>query len=101
MIFRQNIFLQEDLGRKKVCIINRLFSTVFDSRVSKRGEPKTSMMSPVWPVKSRQMSIKVAQKWFHKKYESFLSLYKKLYKNISNLGKIIVATGFEKLPKVH
>ena len=39
----------------------------------------------MWPVKSHQMSIKVAQK---------------LTKNVGDLGKLIVATGFEKLPKV-
>ena len=27
-------------------------------------------------------------------------IFKKLYKNMGNLGKIIVATGFEKLSKV-
>ena len=31
----------------------------------------------------------------------FLKPLQQLYKNVSNLGKIIVATGFEKLPKVH
>ena len=31
---------------------------------------------PVWPDKNRQMSIKVAQKWFHKKNEWFWHLYK-------------------------
>ena len=32
---------------------------------------------------------------------TFLKPLQKLYKNVSNLGKVIVATGFEKLPKVH
>ena len=30
----------------------------------------------------------------------FLKPSQKLYKNVGDLGKIIVATGFEKLPKV-
>ena len=28
---------------------------------------RQSSMGPVWPEKNPQMSIKVAQKWFHKK----------------------------------
>ena len=32
--------------------------------------------------------------------ESFWHLYKKITKNVDNLGKIIIATGSEKLPKV-
>ena len=31
---------------------------------------------PVWPEKNRQMSIKVAQKWFHEKNDKFWHLYK-------------------------
>ena len=31
----------------------------------------------------------------------FLKPLQKLYKNVGNLGKIIIAAGFEKLPKVH
>ena len=31
----------------------------------------------------------------------FLKTLQKLYNNVSNLGKIIVAAGYEKLPKVH
>ena len=49
----------------------------------------------VWPDKNRQMSIKVAQIWFHLKNEWFGHLYK----NADGLGKIIDATGFECLPK--
>ena len=30
----------------------------------------------VWPEKNRQMSIKVAQNWFHGKYDWFWNLYK-------------------------
>ena len=32
---------------------------------------------PVWPDKNRQMSIKVAQKWFHQKMIDDRHLYKK------------------------
>ena len=52
----------------------------------------------VWPIKSRQMSKKVAQKWFHKKMKDFDTFTKMPHKG--HLGKIIVATGFKKLPKV-
>ena len=51
----------------------------------------------VWPVKSFQVSIKscpniiLLEKW------KFLQPFQKLLKNV---GKIIIATGFEKLPKV-
>ena len=37
-------------------------------------------MRSVWPVKSRQMSIKVAQKWFHYKNEWFRHLDKNCLK---------------------
>ena len=47
-------------------------------------------LSTVWPDKIRHMSIKVAQKWIHKK----------LPNNVGDLVKIIVAKGFEWLPKV-
>ena len=55
---------------------------------------------PVWPLKSSQIPIKVAQKRFHLKNERFWHLYKNCLKLSHNLGKIIVATGFVKLPKV-
>ena len=48
-------------------------------------------MHAVWPVKSRQMSIKVAQKWFHQENETSLQ---KLPKNVGDLGQINVATGY-------
>ena len=47
--------------------------------------------------KSHQMSIKVAQNDFTRK---ILTPFKKLPKNVGDLGILIVATGFEKLPKV-
>ena len=46
-------------------------------------------------LKNRQMSIKVAQKLFR-----ILTPLEKLSKNVGDLGKLIVAAGFEKLPKV-
>ena len=49
----------------------------------------------MWPEKNRQMSIKVAQKWY------ILTPLQKLPKNVGDLGKLIAAKGFEKLPKVH
>ena len=54
---------------------------------------------PVWPVKSCQMSIKIAQKLFHKKTLKTFSPFQNLQKNVGNLGKIIVATCFESCPK--
>ena len=45
-------------------------------------------------------SLKVAQKWFRKKNERFFTLLQKLPKNVGDLGKIIVATSYEKLPTV-
>ena len=53
---------------------------------------------PVWPVKNRLMSIKVAQKLSHRKMNDF-HIFTKMPNNVSNLGKIVVATGFECLPK--
>ena len=47
----------------------------------------------MWSDKNRQMSIKVAQKWFHQKNEWLPNI-------LGDLGKIIVVTGFEWLPKV-
>ena len=49
-----------------------------------------------WPVKSCQMSIKVAQKLFNKK----MTPLRKMPKNVGNLGKINVDKGFEKFPKL-
>ena len=47
-----------------------------------------NLASPtVWPVKSHQMSIKVAQKWFHNKKWKFLKPLQKLYKNVNNFGQ--------------
>ena len=46
------------------------------------------------------MRIKVAKNDFTRKMNVF-EAFTKLYKNVSNLGEIMVATGFENLPKVH
>ena len=43
------------------------------------------------------MYIKVAQNDFTRK----MKVFEAFTKNVSNLGKIIVVTGFEKLPKVY
>ena len=48
----------------------------------------------VWPEKNRQMSILVAQKWY------ILTPTQKFPNNVIDLGKLIVAKGFKKLPKV-
>ena len=50
----------------------------------------------MWPEKNRQMSIKVAQKWFHYKNKCFLTPLQKLPNNAGDLGKIIIATGPKK-----
>ena len=49
--------------------------------------------------KNRQMSIKVAQNDFSRKMIHFDS-FKKLPKNVVDLGKLIFVKGFKKLPKV-
>ena len=43
---------------------------------------------PVWPVKSRQMTIKVAQKWFQQKNYRFWHLYKKIVEECGRFGQI-------------
>ena len=50
--------------------------------------------------KNCQMSVNVAQKWFHHKNERFWHFYKKIPKTVGDLGNLIVAKGFEKLSKV-
>ena len=54
----------------------------------------------VWPEKNRQMSIKVAQILIPLENDRFLTPLQKLPKNVGDLGKLIVAKGFKKLPKV-
>ena len=45
--------------------------------------------------KNCQMSLKVAQKLFH----YILAPIQKLHKNVGDLGILVVAKGFKKLPK--
>ena len=52
----------------------------------------------MWPEKNRQVSIKVAQNDFTRKIKDLRP--QKSPKNVEDLGKLIVALGFEKLPKV-
>ena len=52
------------------------------------------VVAAVWRVKSRQMFINFDQKW------KISTSLQKLPKIVGDLGKIIVATGFKKLPKV-
>ena len=56
-------------------------------------------LKSVWPEKNRQMFIKVAQKDFTRKMIDF-DTFTKFLKNVRDLGKLIVAKGFKKLPKV-
>ena len=67
--------------------------------ITRTNFPLSLVVSAVWPVKSRQMSIKVAQNDSIKKWKISTSL-QKLPINMDDLGKIIITTGFEKLPKV-
>ena len=46
------------------------------------------------------MSIKVGQKLFHWNFLKILTPLQKMPKNVGDLGKLIAAIGFEKLPKV-
>ena len=46
------------------------------------------------------MSIKVAQKRFYKKNDIYLTPLQKWPKNVGDLGKLIVAKGLKKWPKV-
>ena len=48
----------------------------------------------VWPEKNRQMSIKVAPKWFPLEKWYIFTRVQKLPKNVEDLGKLIVAKGF-------
>ena len=58
------------------------------------------MSGPVWQIKSRQMTKKITQNDFTRKMKGFVTHLQKLPKNVGDLGLIIVATYFEKLPKV-
>ena len=54
----------------------------------------------VWPDKNRQMSIKVTPKTISQEKWMILTPLQKLPKNVEDLGKLIVAKGLKKLPKV-
>ena len=53
----------------------------------------SSILGPVWPEENRQMTIKVAKNEFTRKM-------KDLPRNVGDLGKLIAAKGFKKVPKV-
>ena len=53
----------------------------------------SSILGPVWPEENRQMTIKVAKNEFTRKM-------KDLPRNVGDLGKLIAAQGFKKVPKV-
>ena len=55
---------------------------------------------PVWSVKSRQMSAKNCPKMISLEKLKISTSLQKLPKIMSDLGKIIAATGFKNLPKV-
>ena len=57
-------------------------------------------MRAVWPVKSRQVSIKIAQNESIRKMKDFYT-FTKIAENMGDLAKISASTGLEKLPKVH
>ena len=59
-----------------------------------------SISAAVWPETNRQMSIRVAQKWVHLKNDRLFTPLQKLPKNVGDFGKLIVAKGFKKWPKV-
>ena len=46
----------------------RAFLIVKNAYWTKRTLPPTISPQTVWPDKNRQISVKVAQKWFHKKW---------------------------------
>ena len=54
---------------------------------------------PVWPDENLQMSIKLPKNDFTWKM-NVLTPLQKFPKNVEDLGKLIVAEGFRKLPKV-
>ena len=57
-------------------------------------------LQSVWPVKSCQIATKNCPKMISREKKKILTPLQKLPTTVGNLGKIIVATGFEKLPKV-
>ena len=57
------------------------------------------LLQPAWPEKSRQMSIKVAQKWFHSINENFWHLYKNCLKMLTIWAKYLLPQAFKSCPK--
>ena len=85
-------FLHREVGRQ---VINRLYIFTF-AKNSFSGKEHEQ-----WDQKNRQMSIKVAQKWMIKVENLKISTpLQKLLKNVGESGKLIVAKGLKKLPKV-
>ena len=92
-IKRNNVFLQNHL--------NHFFLTnALEQLAFMRGQVCLSCVCSVTSKKSPNV-YKSCPKWFYHKNERFWTPLQKLSENIGNLGKIIVATGFDKLPKVH
>ena len=56
-------------------------------------------VGPVWPEKNRQMSIKVAQKWFHKKNDRFWNLYKNCLRMWEIWAKSLLPRALKSCPK--
>ena len=83
-------------GKRKKLVTNKCYKLLDKPKLSNKNLVYFLML-PVWPEKNRQMSIEVAQKWFHKKKDRFWHPYKKLPNNV---GKLIVTKGLKKLPKV-
>ena len=69
-----------------------------NERMSLSVQPPPVSVATSVTSKNRLMSIKVAQKLSHRKMNDF-HIFTKMPNNVSNLGKIVVATGFECLPK--
>ena len=60
---------------------------------------RSHVLAAVWPVKSRPMSIKVAQKWFLYKNERFWHLYKICIKIWAIWAKQFLPQAFKSCPK--
>ena len=54
--------------------------------------------APVWPVKSHEMSIKVAQNDFARNMKDFDNFIKKLPKNVGDLGKKLLPQALKSCP---
>ena len=54
---------------------------------------------PVWPNKNRQMSIKVAQKWFHQKNDNFYTFTKNCQRMWEILANLLLPMALKTCPK--